>query len=100
MNSLDFLHIALGAGALLLSVFLSVVLVFLILILKDFVAITKSLKSSSEKIEDYVMQPARVIQNVFEKVGFLSVLYNKISEHLGIEEDIEADVNSKRRKKK
>jgi cell shape-determining protein MreC len=82
MTSLDFLYIALGAGFLLLVIFLCVTLVYFIMILKDLTEITNKVKDTAQKVNHYVLQPFNFVKEVMEYAKpFLASFYEK-SEHI------------------
>lgn len=68
MDPLAFLYIALGVGFLLLVVFICVTLIYCIQILRDVTKISESVRDTAERVNDYVVQPFAIINQVIEHV--------------------------------
>ena len=66
-TSQDVLYISLAAGFLLLSVFGSMALLYLVLVLRDVTKITDKLKGIVGTVNDYVLKPAEIAMT-FKKV--------------------------------
>ena len=68
MDALNFLYIALGVGFLVLVVFISVCLLYVIQILRDMNKITDSVSDTATRINDYVIQPFALISQVVDQI--------------------------------
>ncbi len=68
MDPLSFLYIALGVGFLVLVVFISVTLIYFIQILRDVSKITDSVRDTADRVNEYVLQPFAIINQVIEHV--------------------------------
>lgn len=78
MNSLDFLYIALGAGFLIVSIFLSALLLNLILTLRDVNKITENIRSITDKVKESVFEPLKVLSELTAGFGVVHELIEKI----------------------
>lgn len=68
MDPLSFLYIALGVGFLLLVIFGCVVLVYVAQVLRDVTKITDSVRDTAERVNDYVVQPFAMVNNIVDHV--------------------------------
>ncbi len=66
MDALAFLYIALGVGFLILVVFISAVLINIIPMLRDINSITKSGKEIAERINDVLVHPFHIVNQMVE----------------------------------
>ena len=78
MTSLDFLYIALGAGFLIVSIFLSALLLNLILTLRDVNKITGNVRSITDKLKESVFEPLKVLSELTAGFGVVHELIEKI----------------------
>ena len=68
MTSLQYLHIALGTGFLIFIVFICAALVYVIRILKDLSSVTSKVKNTTEKINEYLLEPFSIIAEVYDHI--------------------------------
>ena len=93
MTSLQFLHLALGIGFLILVVFISIALTYVIRILKDITAVSSKVKTTAEKINEYLLEPFAIAKEVYEHIKpYLHIFQKK-------EPDDEEDKNEKKKHK-
>ncbi len=83
-TSSDILYISIAISVFMVSVFLSVALLYLILVLRDVVKITDKTKSIAEQVEEYVMKPMVVIHGIR---NFVLPVVEKIREKLEQDEE-------------
>lgn len=77
----DILNIALAGGFVLLVIFLSVVLIYLILILRDVCRITNRLKDTAQKVNEYVLKPVKMLNSLISKAQpIMEMVEDKIKE--------------------
>jgi len=69
MAALDILYLTLAVCIALLTVFLSVTLIYLMFILRDVTKISDSLKETIEKINTYIAKPILLTKSVIEFVS-------------------------------
>lgn len=95
MNPSDTFYLVLSVSVVLLTIFLSIVLVYLMFILRDVNKVTQSAKETVEKVNHYVMQPIR-FANQF--ATYLRPLWEKMEERL-MERVTDNDEEEKPRRK-
>jgi len=66
LSSLDFLYIILSIGIALLSIFLSIVLVYAIFILRDMNKATDAIRDSAERIHSAVIKPLKMTHELLK----------------------------------
>lgn len=77
----DILYISLAGGFVLLVIFLCVTLIYLILILRDANKISSKIKDTSEKINNYVLQPVKIASRLIESLHpIVDIIEKKIKE--------------------
>jgi hypothetical protein len=69
MQSLDILYLTLSVCITLLTVFLSVTLVYLLFILRDVVKVTDQIKGLVEKVDTYITKPILMTKSIIEFVS-------------------------------
>lgn len=79
MNPSDTFYLVLSVAVVLLTIFLSIVLVYAMFILRDINKVTQSLKDTAEKVNHYVMQPIRLANQL---AGYIRPLWEKMEERL------------------
>lgn len=80
-TSLDVLYISIAIAVFLLGVFLSVAILYVVLILRDVVKITDKVKNMTEVVNGYVMTPVAFLHSVKSVVQpMLQKIHDKISE--------------------
>ncbi len=100
MTSLDFLYIALGAGFLIVSIFLAALLLNLIVTLKDVNKITENVRSISDKLKESVFEPLKTLSELTAGFGVIHELIEKIRARYEAAEDVEMPVPKKSAKDK
>lgn len=98
MTSLDFLYIALGAGFLIVSIFLSALLLNLILTLRDVNKITENIRNITDKLKESVFEPLKVLSELTAGFGVVHELIEKIRARY--EESEEEDSSSPKKSSK
>jgi uncharacterized protein YoxC len=68
MDPLSFLYIALGVAALLIAIFLCATLIYVIQILRDVSKVTDNVRETSDRVNDYLIQPFAFLSNVAEYI--------------------------------
>jgi uncharacterized protein YoxC len=68
MDPLSFLYIALGVAALLIAIFLCATLIYVIQILRDVSKITDNVSETTERVNDYLIQPFAFLSNAAEYI--------------------------------
>ncbi len=91
MTSLDFLYIALGGSAILLTIFLCVLLLYTILIVRDGSKMAENLKISSEKIKDAVLDPLKTLSEFSTGFAFIQTIFEKVKQRFGMEMEDQPD---------
>lgn len=66
-NSQDLLNITLTLGFALIVIFLVIALFYLIFILRDLAAITQLVRSTSKKVSAVVIEPLKILTQIFAK---------------------------------
>lgn len=90
----DILYISLAGGFILLVIFLCVTLIYLILILRDFSKISSKIKDTTERVNNYIIQPIRIAGRLIENLHpIVDIIEKKIKEK-------HREVTKKRRGKK
>ena len=80
MESLDILFLTLAVCAAVLTVFLSVTLLYLLFILRDFVKITDRVEEIVEKVDTYVTKPIMMTKSIIDFVApFIQVAEEKVT---------------------
>lgn len=69
MESIDILYLTLSVCVTLLTVFISVTLVYLLFILRDVVKVTDQIKGLVEKVDTYVTKPIMLTKSIIEFVS-------------------------------
>ncbi len=69
MQSLDILYLTLSVCVTLLTVFLSITLVYLLFILRDVVKVTDQIKELVDKINTYITKPILLTKSIIEFVA-------------------------------
>ena len=64
----DFLNISLGIGFIVLVIFLSLTLLYLIILLRDATKISSNVKQITTKVNEYVVSPAKVAHKIYVKM--------------------------------
>lgn len=67
-TSLDVLYISLALGFIVLVIFLSISLFYLIFILRDVSKITDKAKDTTDVLSEYVLSPVRFFYGLYEKL--------------------------------
>ena len=67
MGYSDFMYLAIGVGVLLVAIFGSVALFYLIFILRDVSKTTENVRETTERVNEYIISPIRVANTVIEK---------------------------------
>ncbi len=80
MQSLDILYLTLSVCITLLTVFLSVTLVYLLFILRDVVKVTDQVKDLVDKVNTYVTKPILLTKSIIE---FISPFIQGAQEKVG-----------------
>lgn len=68
MDPLSFLYIALGVGFLLIAIFLCATFIYLIQILRDVSKISDHVAETTERINDYLVQPFAFLSSAAEHI--------------------------------
>ncbi|HCW32313.1 MAG: hypothetical protein UT36_C0010G0067 [Candidatus Peregrinibacteria bacterium GW2011_GWF2_39_17] len=66
LTSLDILYVILAIGIALMSIFLSILLVYLIMILRDINKATEAIKDSAERVNEMILKPIRMAHEVLK----------------------------------
>jgi hypothetical protein len=69
MQSLDILYLTLSVCITMLTVFLSVTLIYLLFILRDVVKVTDQVKSVVEKVDTYITKPILMTKSIIEFIS-------------------------------
>lgn len=93
MESIDFLYIALGVGFLLLTIFGSIAIFYLIFILRDVTKIIDNVRETAERVNEYILSPIKVANAVIERA---KPIYDAIKEK---KEEYEGKVKKKSKKR-
>lgn len=79
-TSLDVLYIALAVGFIILVIFLSISLFYLIFILRDISKITDKAKDTTDVLSEYVLSPVKFFYGLYEKLEpLITALVEKYS---------------------
>lgn len=80
MQSLDILYLTLSVCITMLTVFLSVTLIYLLFILRDVVKVTDQIKSLVEKVDTYITKPILMTKSIIEFISpFISGAQERMS---------------------
>ncbi len=80
MQSLDILYLTLSVCITLLTVFLSITLVYLLFILRDVVKVTDKIQGLVEKVDTYITKPILMTKSIIEFISpFISGAQEKMS---------------------
>lgn len=79
-TSLDSLYSVLALSIMLVTVFLCVAITYLILILRDVSKVTHTVKKTAYKIDKWVIEPAKIINEVRKKVALVSEYFGERAE--------------------
>lgn len=88
-TSLDLLYIILALSIMLVAIFFSVTLIYLILILRDAAKVTEKTRETAEVVHEYLMKPVAMIQSIR---GFISPVIDQINEK---REEVEETIEDK-----
>lgn len=81
MDPLSFLYIALGVGFLLMAIFVCATLIYVIQILRDVSRITDNVSETTERVNDYLVQPFAFLSNAADYLKpLLDTVKNKRDE--------------------
>lgn len=69
LESLDILYLTLSVCIALLSVFISITLIYLLFILRDVVKLTDQAKEVVEKVNTYITKPIMMTKSVIEFIA-------------------------------
>ncbi len=67
MGYQEFMYLAIGIAVLLLAIFGSIALFYLILILRDASKVVEKVKDTTEKVNEYILSPIRVANTLIER---------------------------------
>jgi hypothetical protein len=67
-TSLDVLYVSLAIGFIVLVIFFSIALFYLVFILRDVSKITDKAKDTTDTLSEYVLSPVKFIFGVYEKL--------------------------------
>lgn len=93
-SSLDILYVVLAIGISLMSIFLSIVLVYAIFILRDINQATTAIKDSAERVQTMILKP---LQMTHELIKYAKPVIDVAEKHFSRSSDESA---SKKKKKK
>lgn len=68
MSYQDFMYVAISIAVLLLAIFGSIALFYLILILRDTNKAVESVKDTVDKFNEYILSPIKVVNTLVERV--------------------------------
>ncbi|QQR55115.1 hypothetical protein IPG41_00865 [Candidatus Peregrinibacteria bacterium] len=80
MQSLDILYLTLSVCITLLTVFVSITLIYLLFILRDVVKVTDQVKDLVEKVNTYITKPILLTKSIIE---FVSPFIQSAQEKVG-----------------
>ena len=84
MESLDILYLTLAVAVSLLTIFLSVTLIYLMFILRDITKVADSVKETVDKVNTYIAKPILLTKSVIEFVGpFIRGFEEKVTKKKG-----------------
>lgn len=66
LTSLDILYIVLAIGIALMSIFLSILLVYSIFILRDINKATEAIKDSAERVQTMILKPLQMTHEIMK----------------------------------
>jgi uncharacterized protein YoxC len=66
LTSLDILYIVLAIGIALMSIFLSILLVYSIFILRDINKATEAIKDSAERVQTMILKPLQMTHEILK----------------------------------
>lgn len=97
-SSLDLLYIAIAIGVALMSIFISILLVYAILILRDINKASEAVKESIERVNNLIMKPLNMAQEIVRYAKpVIDVAERKFHEHQEAKEEA-ATKKSKKKK--
>lgn len=80
MEALDILYLTLAVAIALLTIFLSVTLIYLMFILRDVTKIADSVKETVDKINTYIAKPILLTKSIIDFISpFIRTAEDKIS---------------------
>lgn len=80
LESLDILYLTLSVCIALLSVFISITLIYLLFILRDVVKLTDQAKEVVEKVNTYITKPIMMTKSVIEFIApFIESAQERVS---------------------
>ncbi|MBT4384297.1 hypothetical protein HOD30_00955 [Candidatus Peregrinibacteria bacterium] len=80
METLDILYLTLAGSVAILTIFISVTLVYLLSVLRDVVSIADKVKSIADKIDTYVTKPILMTRSIIE---FVTPFIHSAEEKIG-----------------
>ena len=99
LSALDILYIVLSIGIALMTIFLSVVLIYAILILRDVNKATDAVKESAERVNKMIVAPLKMTGEIVKLARpVIDVAGRKVREHMS--HDNTEEKPKKRGKKK
>ena len=76
-TSKDLLNLSLAIGFGLIAIFLSIALFYAIFVLRDISEVTHSLRKTSRKINDLLIQPAKILTTILSRSRDLTKIVEK-----------------------
>lgn len=67
MGYQDFMYVAISIAVLLLGIFGSIALFYLIIILRDTSKVTEQVRETADKLNEYLLSPLRIVSALVEK---------------------------------
>ncbi len=98
LTSQIFLNIALGTGFLILISFLCAALYYVIRILRDLNQISETAKNTAEKINEVILEPMAIIQQIYSRVKPYISMFHDQSEN--VKRKFKTAVHSRKKKRK
>lgn len=97
LSALDILYIVLAIGVALMTIFISVLLIYSILILRDVNKATDAVKQSAERVNKMIVAPLKMTGEIMKFAKpVVDVASRKMHEHMNRDED---EKPKKKRKK-
>ena len=79
-TSLDILYLSLAAGFIVLVVFISIALTYLIFLLRDLTKTMDKIEEITERVNEYLLVPVKFLSTILEYLGpFLDILKERMS---------------------
>lgn len=80
METINILYLTLSVSVALLTIFLSITLIYLMFILRDVSKAIDSIKDTIEKVDNYITKPILLTKSIIEFVRpFISIAEEKVS---------------------